>query len=99
MDLEMRRRIAALPPERRALFEQLYAARRGPLTYDLSVTQRGLGFLERLLPASALYTSAWRCTVRGPLDVAALERAVRAVSGRHDALRTHFGTVDGRAVQ
>jgi non-ribosomal peptide synthetase component F len=98
-DVDVDQRIAALSPERRALFEQLYARRRGPVVHELSVIQRGLYFIERLLPASSLYTIAWRCRIRGELDGAAFIRSFAAVVDRHEALRTRFGTRDGRPVQ
>lgn len=98
-DVHLDERIAALPPERRALFERLLAQSARPVKYELSFTQRGLWFIERLMPVSPLYTTAWRCQIRGPLDLAALGRALNGVIARHDTLRTRFSTEAGHAVQ
>ncbi len=50
--------------------------------------QRGLWLEERQAPG--LYNIAVAARVRGPLAPAALERALRALTGRHPALRTTF---------
>ncbi|MEV6948861.1 amino acid adenylation domain-containing protein [Streptomyces sp. NPDC051172] len=73
---------------------------RGARVHDISVTQHGLWFLDQVAPRDPLYTLAWRIELTGALDTAALHRAVNAVVGRHDALRTRFGRDgDGRPVQ
>jgi hypothetical protein len=58
-----------------------------------------LWFLERLEPGLPAYTVpfAWRLT--GPLDAAALGRALLRLVERHDALRTVFPVADGEPVQ
>lgn len=65
----------------------------------LSYTQQRLWFLERLEPGLPAYTVpfAWRLT--GPLDAAALGRALLRLVERHDALRTVFPVADGEPVQ
>jgi amino acid adenylation domain-containing protein/non-ribosomal peptide synthase protein (TIGR01720 family) len=40
--------------------------------------------------APGIYTLQWRCSLHGPLDVAAFERAWQRVVERHTALRTAF---------
>src|SRR5215213_6118799 len=64
----------------------------------LSFAQERLWFIDRLEPGSAVYNlpMAWRL---GPLDEAALERALGEIVRRHEALRTTFREVDGSPVQ
>ena len=105
-------RLDQLSPAKRALLEKL--ARRGPVPpadasaprrrtgegpVPLSFSQRRLWFLDRLEPGTAAYTIPAVFRVRGPLDPAALERALRGVVERHEALRTTFHEVDGEPVQ
>jgi amino acid adenylation domain-containing protein len=56
----------------------------------LSFAQQRLWFLDRLEPGSALYNLPVVLRLAGPLDAAALERAVDEVFRRHEALRTAF---------
>lgn len=66
------------------------------LDYPLSPSQQRLWVLSELGQAGAAYNlcAAWR--LRGPLDVAALERALQQLVQRHEALRTVFvATPDG----
>src|SRR5690348_15962954 len=71
-------------------------AGRGPMT---PAAER-LWFLQQLDPADASSNMAVVQRLRGPLDIGALERAVTAVVGRHEPLRTRFGvTADGRSYQ
>src|SRR5439155_2623818 len=53
----------------------------------LSITQQRLWFLEQLTPGSAQYVVCAAYELRGPLDVAALDAALTALTARHDALR------------
>jgi amino acid adenylation domain-containing protein len=56
----------------------------------LSSGQESLWFLDRLVPGSTAYSisSGWRLS--GDLDRPALAQALRAVTGRHEALRMRF---------
>ena len=65
----------------------------------LSFAQDGLWFLDRLEGPSGVYNIALAMRLRGPLDIAALERSVRAVVERHECLRSAFEQRDGGAVQ
>ena len=67
--------------------------------FPLSFAQERLWLLERLEPGTAAYHMAGAATLTGPLDVAALGRALAEVVRRHDSLRTHFREVDGAPVQ
>ena len=73
------------------------AARTGDL--QLSFAQERLWFLHQLDPESAAYNVPSALRLGGPLDVAALRRALSAVVRRHEVLRTTFATVDGKPVQ
>ena len=65
----------------------------------LSFAQQRLWFLDRLEPGGAEYNVPLALRVRGPLDLAALRRALAGVVARHETLRTTFRTVDGEPVQ
>jgi amino acid adenylation domain-containing protein len=70
-----------------------------PDALPLSFGQERLWFLDRLHPGTALYNVPAALRLRGALDVHALERALGALVGRHEALRTTFPEVDGAPVQ
>jgi len=65
----------------------------------LAASQRQLWFLHRLDPDSVFYNEFLVLRMRGPLDVAALERSVDAIVARHGILRTTFAEIDGQPVQ
>ncbi|MFL6199419.1 MAG: amino acid adenylation domain-containing protein [Thermoanaerobaculia bacterium] len=71
--------------------------RNGPV--PLSFAQQRLWFLDRLEPASPRYNVPAAIHLDGPLDPAALERALRALVDRHEALRTRFTEGTGGPVQ
>jgi amino acid adenylation domain-containing protein len=54
----------------------------------LSFAQERLWFLDRLAPGSAFYNVPAAVRMRGPLDGAALERALGEIVRRHASLRT-----------
>ncbi|HZW29446.1 MAG TPA: amino acid adenylation domain-containing protein [Isosphaeraceae bacterium] len=53
-----------------------------------SFAQRRLWFFDQVDPASAAYNMPAAIRLEGPLDVAALQRALNEVVRRHEALRT-----------
>ena len=55
--------------------------------------------VDQLLPNKAAYNEARADRLTGPLDVAALERALAEIVRRHDVLRTRFAIVDGDLCQ
>jgi len=65
----------------------------------LSFAQERLWFLDRMQPDSAFYNIPVPLRLQGPLDTAALERALDEVVRRHEALRTTLREVDGTPVQ
>ncbi|MEU8379423.1 amino acid adenylation domain-containing protein [Streptosporangium sp. NPDC048865] len=63
----------------------------------LSFGQERLWFMDQFAPGTAAYTIPMTLRLTGPLDVAALERAIGAVVARHESLRTRFpADEDGR---
>ncbi|MCH0563661.1 MULTISPECIES: non-ribosomal peptide synthetase [unclassified Streptomyces] len=84
---------AALVPGRPGV-EPRPAGAEAVLSYD----QRRL-WLEDQLRSSVAYNVHGRQRLLGDLDVAALERSIRAIIARHETLRTTFPVVDGRTVQ
>ncbi len=65
----------------------------------LTHAQEGLWFLDRMTGPSGVYNVEFALRLRGALDVAALERSVRALAGRHASLRTAFLDRHGVPVQ
>jgi hybrid polyketide synthase/nonribosomal peptide synthetase FtdB len=63
--------------------------------FPLSRGQAAMWFLRQLAPESAAYHLGDAVAIRGPLDLAALERAFARLVARHPALRTTFGVRDG----
>ncbi|HKV36205.1 MAG TPA: non-ribosomal peptide synthase/polyketide synthase [Pyrinomonadaceae bacterium] len=72
-------------------------ARDGKLA--LSFTQQRLWFLDQLEPGSAFYNIAAAVQLDGELNTAALKKSFAEVVRRHEALRTHFTTIDGSPYQ
>jgi amino acid adenylation domain-containing protein/non-ribosomal peptide synthase protein (TIGR01720 family) len=64
----------------------------------LSFAQERLWLLDKLEQGSAYHIS-WCGTLKGSVNVAALEQVLSEIVRRHEALRTTFVTVDGRARQ
>jgi amino acid adenylation domain-containing protein len=92
-------RLAALSPEKRALFERMLAERAQPAVYPLAVLQRGLWFLEQVRPDNPAHVVPGAVRIKGPLDTEVLRRAVAEIVRRHDALRTTFELRDGKPAQ
>ncbi len=73
------------------------AARGLPL--PLSYAQERIWFLEQLVPGQPYYNVPLPLRLRGPLDLDALEVAMRWLVARHEILRTRFEVADGQPVQ
>ncbi len=65
----------------------------------LAVAQRAVWWFAQLAPDAPVYNEVALITRRGPLDVAALQRALADVVVRHEAWRTSFAIRDGEPVQ
>lgn len=63
-----------------------------------SYAQQRLWFLSRLTGVSEAYHMPLAVELAGPLDRAALARALDALVARHEALRTRFASVAGEPV-
>jgi len=70
-----------------------------PVESPLSFAQQRLWFFDRLTGGSTLYNIVRVARVTGPLAAAALARAVAALAGRHESLRTTFAETSGDPVQ
>ena len=66
----------------------------GSLT-PLSFAQQRLWFLQQLEPDSRAYHVTRTLRLRGPLKLAALQKALTTIVKRHEALRTTFVEVEG----
>ena len=97
------RRVASLPPEKRALLERALLKQRASSIADQAIPQRDvdvpcglssaqerLWFLHQMNPDNAAYIifRVWR--VVGALDIAALRKALDTIVARHQVLRTTF---------
>src|SRR5262249_13663582 len=108
----LRDQIQKLTPAQRALFEQRLREQRAERISGYSIVRRAdaeaaplsfaqqrLWFLDQLAPGSPAYNMGRAYRIRGRLREDLLRRALAAVVARHEALRTTFSVVDGRAVQ
>ena len=106
------KRLAALSPAKRALFElrlkqkaiadsveQTIPRRTPSASAPLSFAQQRLWFLNQLDPASPAYNESRAIRMKGVLDTEALHSALTQIVARHDVLRTTFATVDGTPMQ
>ncbi|RKH48814.1 amino acid adenylation domain-containing protein, partial [Corallococcus sp. AB050B] len=111
---DVSKRIANLSPEKRAeLLKKMAAQKQAggaparaafPLRdksqpAELSFAQQRLWFMDQLAPGSPLYNVPVAVRLEGALDVAVLERSLREVVRRHEALRTTFQGGESGPVQ
>lgn len=105
-------RIANLSPGRRALLisrlRQLnqegsralqIPRRNGSDEAPLSFAQQRLWFLDLYEPGNSFYNFSSAFRLRGPLNIAALERSLNEIARRHEVLRTVVVTRDGHPIQ
>jgi amino acid adenylation domain-containing protein len=79
------------PQEKRERLKALLLQRAGAeRRYPLSYTQERLWFLDQFVEQRSAYNLFSGYELAGPLDEAALRRALEALVRRHDALRTTF---------
>jgi amino acid adenylation domain-containing protein len=69
------------------------------LRYPLSHAQERMWYLHLLEPDSGAYSICLLARLDGPVDAAALQRAIDIVVARHEMLRVSFGDVDGQPYQ
>ena len=67
--------------------------------FPTSYAQQRLWFLQRLEPDNAAYNVPAVFRLRGPINVAALERSFQEIVRRHEVLRTTFALIDGEPKQ
>jgi len=65
----------------------------------LSFSQQRLWILDKFDPGNPVYNIAEMLSLRGPLDVAALQKSVSEITRRHEILRTMFLEKNGQPVQ
>jgi amino acid adenylation domain-containing protein/non-ribosomal peptide synthase protein (TIGR01720 family) len=77
------------PPLRRSA-PPVLRPRRDDAPAPLSFAQQRLWFLDQLEPGNPFYNISAAVRLRGHLDAALVERALRSIIVRHDVLRTRF---------
>ncbi|GIV97568.1 MAG: hypothetical protein KatS3mg057_2225 [Herpetosiphonaceae bacterium] len=108
---DLSERIAALPPEKRALLakklrqkldrtrSQIRPQPRDTNLFPLSFGQERLWFVQELVPDSPLYNVCVAMRVNGFYDVPGLEQMISHILERHEILRTTFTSIDGQPMQ
>jgi amino acid adenylation domain-containing protein len=110
--IEQSARLAGLSPQKRELLLRQLRQIQGEAPrlaisprqerlgdFPLSYAQQRLWFLDQLEPGNPFYNLPGGFRLVGPLDEAALGRALSEIVRRHEMLRTTFPSVDGRPVQ
>ena len=109
---DLAKRLAALPPEKRAMLlerlkkkqeektqELIYPQKRETNELPLSFAQQRLWFLNQLEPQSAFYNISNVLHLSGRMYVNALDRSLTRVIDRHEVLRATFSEREGPPVQ
>lgn len=111
---DIQKTIEELSPKKRELFELMLRKaqettppRRSGIilrrqdrdSYPLSFAQQRLWFINQFQPGTTAYNIPFTRRLKGPLDIAALERTINEIVRRHEALRTTFVEVDGKPAQ
>lgn len=109
---DISKRIAALSPEQKAIFErrlQAQTSKQMPLqklprngseqTFPVSFAQERLWFLEQLEAEANFHNLPMIMQLKGTVHIPILAQSISEIVRRHEALRTVFTTVDGRPVQ
>ena len=68
-------------------------------TAPTSFAQERLWFLDQFEPNSALYNLMFQLRLKETIDIPAMQNSINMLVARHEALRTIFGTEDGRPIQ
>jgi hypothetical protein len=77
---------------------QIIPPRDPSLPCQLSLSQERLWFMEQLNPEIPVYNEAEAVRMKGPLDLALLEKALNDVVARHEILRATIELDDGRPI-
>src|SRR5215218_10116369 len=109
---DLDKRIAALSPEQRALYELQLKQKRAERSsiaaipriaqravFPLSFAQERIWFLSQLQPGNPAYSVRSAIRMIGRLDVAALEQTFGEIVRRYEVLRTTFAISDGQPIQ
>ncbi|MDY6946331.1 MAG: amino acid adenylation domain-containing protein, partial [Pseudomonadota bacterium] len=95
-------RVARLSPEKLAVLREHLKSREStpkppraaylhaPEHAPLSFAQQRIWFVEALAPGISAFNQAMKVTLHGRVDVHALQAALRAITERHDILRSRF---------
>jgi amino acid adenylation domain-containing protein/FkbM family methyltransferase len=67
--------------------------------FPSSFAQERLWFFDQLEEKSATYNVPKAVRMTGDLNVSALKQAIAKIIDRHEVLRTHFPSVDGKPIQ
>lgn len=67
--------------------------------WRVSSAQARIFFLQQIMPDAPIFNLAFGIRLKGALDVAALEAALREIKRRHETLRATFSVEDGKPVQ
>jgi natural product biosynthesis luciferase-like monooxygenase protein len=74
---------------------EVYVSKASEPEFALSPSQQRVWFLEQLDSGRGAYNLPLACRISGPLDVLALERALREMVARHEVLRSVFPSSQG----
>jgi amino acid adenylation domain-containing protein len=99
LDLDVLEQLLSEEGVEGSVHEQPIRPRSASERVPLSFSQELLWLLDQASPGLTAYNLALSRRLVGPLDVAALERAINAMSARHELLRTRFAVVDGEPSQ
>ena len=67
--------------------------------FPASFAQQRLWFLDQVDPGTSVYNIPQAFELQGPLRIELIQRALQEIVGRHEALRTTFGSTDGTPLQ
>jgi aspartate racemase len=112
-ELDIKQKLAALSPAKRALLELKLMKKNGRKETaeekivprarkdlaPLSHNQQGLWVLSQLMPDTWLYQIPKAMRLTGDLNLGALHQTLDAIVARHEALRTTFVAIDGAPMQ
>ncbi|RQW04813.1 amino acid adenylation domain-containing protein [candidate division KSB1 bacterium] len=106
------RDISKLSPEKRKLLEKILAEQNVDLKktrilpqsrerehFPLSYAQQRMWFLDQLEPGNPMYNNPAAVSIKGIINIAAIEHVLTSLGQRHEVLRTVFESKNGVPVQ